>query len=212
MNMPGFRTLLLVMGLLVGSTATAGALEELKQYYQAVERLQGRFEQVTRNAAGEVLEEAAGQMAIARPNRFRWDYDAPFEQRIIADGERLWVYDVDLEQVTVRPLDEVLGLGPALLLSGDYASLQRSFELRPVGQGWLELTPKDPDWDFQSLRLKMAGGAPAVLQVDDGLGQVTELRLEELKLNPNLPAQIFRFEPPPGVDVVAPQGLVGGEE
>lgn len=210
--MIGLRTVLLTLGLLLASSAGwAGPLEDLRQYYEAVQSLQGRFHQVTRNAAGEVLEEAAGEMIIQRPNRFRWDYEAPFEQQIVADGEQLWVYDVDLEQVTVRPLDGVLGLGPALLLSGNYADLQQSFELRELNEGWLALTPRDPEWDFQSLRLKMAGGAPAVLQIDDGLGQVTELRLEDLRLNPELPPKTFQFQPPAEVDVIAPQGVQSGE-
>jgi chaperone LolA len=151
------------------------------------------------------METSRGSLLIQRPDRFRWSYTEPFEQEIVADGKKLWVYDVDLEQVTVRPLTEVLGIGPALLLSGDYAALEENFTIQPAKDGWLELIPKREDWDFQSIRLQMNKGVPQVIEVDSGIGQITRLTLSKLERNPKIDPARFKFTPPPGVDVIAPQ-------
>ncbi len=199
------RTLLFLVGL--GWLAVAAAqnpeVDALRDYFNSIQSLQGSFEQVTVDENGAVIEQSTGVLAIQRPNRFRWFYAEPFEQEIVADGSHLWVYDVDLEQVTVRPLDEVLGFGPALLLSGDFNSLQETFHIHSRGDGWLELEPREADWDFQLVRLRMVQGMPEVVEVDSGLGQKTRLRLENLERNPRIPASTFHFEPPPGVDVIS---------
>lgn len=197
-----FATVLLV----TGSSAEAGAQAELKTYYDSVRSLAGEFVQTTFDEFDEVLETATGTLAIQRPDRFRWSYREPFEQLIVADGDRLWVYDVDLDQVTVRPLGEVLGTGPALLLSGSYAALLENFRVAEEGGGWLRLTPRDEDWDFQSIRVRVEDGVPVVVEVDSGLGQSTRLELTELRRNPRLDPDMFRFTPPAGVDVIEPGG------
>lgn len=174
----------------------------LEEYYQSVHTLRGEFEQVTKSDTGKVIETSHGTMLIQRPDRFRWSYESPFEQLIVADGSRLWVYDVDLEQVTVRPLSEVLGVGPALLLSGDYKDLQNNFAIRQEQEGWLRLIPKQDDWDFQAILLLMEGGVPRVIEVDSGLGQMTRLELSKLERNVRIDPAQFQFTPPPGVDVI----------
>lgn len=192
---------------LVAATAHAQGAAQLKQYFDSIQSLRGEFVQSTTDEQGGLLEQSAGQLALQRPNRFRWSYDEPYEQEIVADGKRLWVYDIDLEQVTVRPLDDVLGFGPALLLSGDYRTLERTFDVRELGDGWLELLPRESEWDFQSVRLRMQEGVPQLIEVDSGFGQLTRLELSALERNPRLPADLFRFEAPQGVDVIAPNGL-----
>lgn len=206
-----FRYLLLAL-MLLPLMAQAQGRDALQQYYQSVRSLSGEFVQTTRNELDEVVERSTGRMWIQRPDRFRWAYTEPFEQLIVADGEQLWVYDADLEQVTVRPLDEVLGLGPALLLSGDYAALEESFVIEAEAEGWIRLVPRSEDWDFQAIRLRMEEGVPRLIEVDSGLGQVTRLELGSLTRNPRIDAAQFRFEPPPGVDVIAPGGLARGEQ
>jgi outer membrane lipoprotein carrier protein len=201
-----FRRLILAAVFMLSAPAQAQSLAQLKDYYQSVKSLSGDFVQTTRSEADEVLETSSGNLLIQRPDRFRWFYQEPFEQLIVADGEKLWVHDVDLEQVTVRPLDEVLGMGPALLLSGSYQSLEQSFQIKEEDDGWLTLIPRQPDWDFQSIRVKMAGGVPSIIEVDSGLGQATRLELKNLDLNPRIDPLQFRFTPPAGVDVIAPQG------
>ncbi len=197
------KRLVFAFGLLAPLTAMAAdGVEALRSYYQDVHALRGSFTQRTTDNTGEVLEESSGHMLIQRPDRFRWNYETPYEQIVVADGEQLWVYDVDLEQVTARPLDQVLGVGPALLLSGDFESLESAFDISPEGEGWLRLTPVSGDWDFQAVRLKLANGAPSAVIVDSGFGQQTELQLNDLELNVDIPAAEFRFIPPEGVDVI----------
>ncbi|RFA28372.1 outer membrane lipoprotein carrier protein LolA [Alkalilimnicola ehrlichii] len=192
---------------LSAANAEQSGLEALQQYYESVETLRGEFVQATFDEDGRLLEQTSGELVLQRPNRFRWSYDEPFEQEIVADGRRLWVYDIDLEQVTVRPLDEVLGYGPALLLSGDFEGLESAFQIEEEGGGWLSLVPKESDWEFQSIRMQVLDGVPRIIEVDTGLGQVTRLELDELELNPRVPAGRFRFDPPEGVDIVAPDGM-----
>ena len=197
--------LVLAFGLVFGA-AQAQGVAELEEYFRSVRSLSGSFEQTTLDEQEKPIERSSGSVLIQRPDRFRWHYDQPFEQLIVADGKRLWVYDVDLMQATVRPLGDVLGVGPALLLSGDYASLKRSFDIAAESDGWLRLTPREGDWDFQAVRLRMADGVPAVIEVDTGLGQITRLELFDLKRNPRIDPAQFRFTPPKGVDVVDPSG------
>lgn len=201
-----FKRLSLLALLLLALPAYGQGTEALKDYYQSVQSLRGEFVQTTSGDNGEVLETSRGRLLIQRPDRFRWSYSEPFEQEIVADGEKLWVYDVDLEQVTVRPLKDVLGVGPALLLSGDYRTLEQNFTIQPEQGGWLRLIPKHSDWDFQTIRLKLKRGVPQVVEVDSGLGQSTRLELLALEKNPRIDPAQFKFTPPAGVDVIAPQG------
>ncbi|HET8701241.1 MAG TPA: outer membrane lipoprotein chaperone LolA [Nitrococcus sp.] len=184
--------------------AATDATQALQEYFNSVHTLTGRFVQETRAEDGSQIDASSGEFALARPNRFDWLYEKPYRQRILADGKRLWVYDVELRQVTVRALGEVLGVGPALLLSGRFSDLRRSFELHDLGAGWIRLLPKAGQWDFKQLRLHMAQGVPDIIEVDDGLGQTTHLELRDLKRNPVLNPQRFHFTPPPGVDVIRP--------
>lgn len=187
-----------------------GGADALRSYFESVERLSGRFEQTTLDERGEVVETSEGRFALARPDRFNWFYATPFEQRIVADGRWLYVYDIELSQVTVRPMDEVLGVGPALLLSGDYATLRENFEVRASGEGWYTLTPTAEEWDFQAVRLRLGDGVPSVIEVDDGLGQTTRLELLDLTRNPRFADDRFTLEIPDGVDVIAPPAYRDG--
>ena len=180
-------------------------IDALRHYFEAVDTLAGEFRQTTRDANGDVVEQASGEFVMARPQRFVWDYRTPWEQRIVADGERLWVYDVALEQVVVRPLDEALGVGAAQLLSGDFADLRERFALRIEDARTLLLQPTDPAWDFQRVRLELRDGVPASISVADGMGQRVEVRLLELAVNPVVDDGRFAFEPPAGVDVLQGQ-------
>ncbi len=181
-------------------TAQAGQLEALESYYSDVETVQGVFKQFTLDDRGQVIEESSGDFAIHRPDRFHWSYAGPFSQEIIADGERLWVYDVELDQVTVRDQRAVLGSTPAQLLSGDYGDLEELFELSETDE-YVRLTPRDGGEAFDEARLGMRDGRPSALEIDDALGQVTRVELDEVRLNESVDEARFRFEPPDGVDV-----------
>lgn len=205
------RMTMLAAGLMLAATAEADGLDALRDYFESVTSLQGRFEQTTRDESGVVVEEADGHFALIRPERFDWYYESPFEQRITADGDWLYVHDVELEQVSIRPLDEVLGVGPAILLSGDFESLRESFELDAGEQG-ISLVPRSGDWEFQRIHLYLSDGVPTRMRIEDGLGQTVSLELHDLDRNADIDPERFRFEAPAGADVIAPPAYpVGGD-
>ncbi|WP_290647733.1 outer membrane lipoprotein chaperone LolA [Aquisalimonas sp.] len=199
------RIAVLVLGLLAAALASTPVAADpraaLESYFNDVDTLEGDFEQVVRDEDGRILEESRGTMAIQRPDRFDWLYEEPFEQRIVADGERLWIHDKDLYQVTVRPLQETLGTGPAVLLSGQLAGLEEQFRIE-VDEDWIVLTPRDESWEVEGVRLRIADGVPAEILVRDGLGQENQLILRNVRTNETLNAERFRFEPDDDMDVI----------
>ncbi|WP_435102201.1 outer membrane lipoprotein chaperone LolA [Arhodomonas sp. AD133] len=204
--------LIALAAVLLATTAVAreGGVEDLARYFESVDTLQGRFVQETRDETGELVEKAEGHFVIDRPGRFNWVYETPYAQRIVADGEWLWVHDRDLLQVTVRPVDEVLGVGPALMLSGDFRTLRDRFRIESGEDGWLRLTPTDEQWDFQAARLRLDDGVPVEVALDDGLGQTVRLELQSVVRNEPPPADSFDTEVPDGVDLIAPPEYSGG--
>jgi outer membrane lipoprotein carrier protein len=186
----------------MADAADKGRIADLRHYFESVETLRGAFTQITRDERGQVIEKAEGTFVLARPERFLWDYRTPWEQVIVADGERLWVHDVALEQVVVRPLDEALGVGAAQLLSGDFATLQADFELSASESGGIVLQPTDPAWDFQRVHLELDAGVPVAIEVRDGMGQRVRVELTDVVRNPSVAPGLFDFEPPDGVDVM----------
>lgn len=195
---------LVVFMLLLAPPAIAGSgpMDALERYFGAVDSLEGRFVQETTDESAAVIERAEGSFLIARPERFDWHYETPYEQRIVADGKRLWVYDVDLEQITVRPLDAVLGVGAAQLLSGELDTLTESFDILAGEGDWIRLEPTDPAWDFQHVRLRLEDGVPRVVEVRDDIGQSVRVMLKGLERNVEIPPGRFDFQPPEGVDVI----------
>jgi outer membrane lipoprotein carrier protein len=150
-------------------------------------------------------EESTGAFLFSRPGKFRWIYLKPFEQLIVGDGEKVWVYDKDLEQVTVKKLGDALGNSPAALLAGDN-DVDRAYTLKPQpakgGLEWLEAVPKDPDSTFEKMRLGFRKSNPETIELHDRLGQITTIRFTKFVRNPKLAADTFRFTPPAGADVV----------
>lgn len=179
---------------------------DLARYYDDVASLKGRFNQQTRDESGRVLEEASGQFWIERPDRFRWNYGEPWPQEIVSDGERLWVYDQDLEQVTVRPLADSLGRGPATLLGGTLSELEELFELSYPEPGRVALQPHEATLDYEYILLRLDDGVPVELELEDGLGQVTVLTLEALERGAEIDPGRFDFQPPEGADVIEAGG------
>lgn len=195
----------LLLALLAGPLAAADA-DALDRFYTDTRTLAGRFTQTVRDGSGAVTEQSQGSFAIERPGRFRWDYETPYQQTIVADGRELWVYEPDLDQVTVRPIDEQSADAPGLLLSG--ARFPRElFEVSAQADGWLLLTPRRKDSGLGSVRLKLAAGSVQALELSDGMGQTTRIEFTDTQRNGPVPAERFRFSPPPGVDVIraAPQ-------
>lgn len=178
---------------------------KLERFTQGLTSLQADFTQTVQDNRGQIVEKSSGVLAIQRPNKFRWDYRKPHEQVIVSDGERLWLYDPDLEQATVRRLEQSLAGTPAGLLAGS-EDLRKSFEVERVEElrGWtfIDLTPKRADTDFKKVRLGLRDGELGSMALTDKLGQTTALEFSAFKRNPTLPAARFQFTPPSGVDVI----------
>jgi len=208
------------MGLAIGSVAAAAGVADGKQraeqFLQGLEGLQAQFTQRLSDRSGQVTDESSGTLAIKRPNRFRWDYREPHEQLIVADGTRVWVYDGDLEQVTVRKLDVALSSTPAMLLSGEGA-LTDNFNIADAsdrdGVLWVRMEPKRNDTDFRAVRLGFAGNKAQELkfmELSDKLGQTTLLEFSKFERNPRLDASRFVFKVPAGADVIGDAGDAAG--
>ena len=155
------------------------------------------------------LEESSGQLRISRPGRFRWDYDPPVEQAIVADGERMWVYDIDLEQVTIRKLTDALGTSPAAVLSSG-GNPKQNYRVKDLGQqgkiGWVSLHSKEETAIFSEIQLGFERGTLRLIQLLDDLGQITRIVLSDVKENIAIGAEWFAFEVPQGVDIIDEAG------
>jgi chaperone LolA len=199
------RLLTLLFALVLAGAAHAGGVERLKAFIAGARSAEADFTQTVTDKSGRVTQEASGKMAFARPGKFRWDYRAPYEQVIVGDGDKLWLYDVDLEQVTVKPLGEVVAGTPAALLAGDDA-IEKYFTLKNAGERggleWLEATPKARDTTFERIRMGFKGDALVQMELFDFFGQRTTLRLSNLARNPAIAPSRFRFTPPKGADVI----------
>ena len=151
---------------------------------------------------------SSGQFEFQRPGRFRFDYKKPFEQTIVADGQTLWFYDVDLNQVTQRPQAQALSNTPAALLASapDLRALRADFALESApeheGLQWVQATPKSRDGQLQNVRVGLRGDQLEVLEILDSFGQRSVIRFANLQANLSLPATTFQFKPPAGVDVL----------
>ncbi len=181
------------------------ARDQLNAFHQQMQTLQAHFEQQLVSEKGEIRQQVSGTVYIQRPGQFRWNYAPPYEQMIMADRHQLIIYDVDLEQVMIKKMDEALGQTPAVILSGD-GDLEESFfivELEPKqGLQWVELTPRNKEGSFISMQLGFLNGELSVMALKDSFGQLTTITLSQVQRNKPLPPAIFEFEAPDGVDVV----------
>lgn len=199
--------LLLACAALSASTAHAAddAKAALSRFIDGVQTLSANFTQVQTDDHGKVLGTTAGRVALARPGKFRWTYETPYQQLIVCDGKKVWLYDKDLSQVTVRPAGDALKGTPAELLS-QRALLSDAFALEDGGsEGKLRLVrlkPKNTDGDFKQIELALDGGTPLRMRFYDQLGGVTEIAFNQVKTNATIDAAQFQFTPPKGVDVV----------
>ena len=185
--------------------ATTSGADSLRHFFTQVQTYNARFSQVVLDEALNTLQESSGTLWIERPDRFRWDYDSPFKQQIVSDGKKIWVYDKELQQVTVRALTGGLGYTPAVLLAGR-GRLEDNFTIKPLGaQGnleWAQLIPKNKDGGFESIRIGFEQGKLRVLEMLDGFGNTTRLTLQAQKENLKIEPERFQFTPPKGVDIV----------
>lgn len=199
------RLLLLIFSLVLGNVAHAGGVERLKEFIASAKTVEADFSQTVTDKSGRITQQANGKMAFSRPGKFRWDYLKPYEQIIVGDGSKLWLYDVDLDQVTVKPLGDVIAGTPAALLAGDN-SIDQYFILKNAGESdgleWLEATPKSRDTTFERIRMGFKGDDLVKMELFDFFGQRTMLKLSRFVRNPSIPASRFKFTPPKGIDVM----------
>lgn len=178
---------------------------QVDRFLGSLQGLQADFQQTLTDGKGQVTDRSSGTLSIRRPNRFRWDYREPHQQLIVADGTRIWLYDNDLEQVTVRRLDESLSATPAMLLSGA-GNLADNFTVTKTSQDtlarWVMMEPKRNDTDFKWVRLGFAADTLKFMQLADKLGQITTLEFSNVEKNPPLDPARFTFTVPPGADVI----------
>ena len=195
-----------LVGIAFAGTASADARESLARFTSGLNGLQGEFVQKVFDGNGHARETSSGQVALSAPRLFRWEYEKPYPQLIIADGSRVWVYDPDLEQVTVRPQGEEEENNPLAALV-DPAMLERDFVVTEAGARggleWLEVAPRQAgDAGFQNARLGFDDSGLSRMEVLDALGQRTTLEFSSWHRNPAFDSGTFEFEPPAGVDVV----------
>ena len=184
----------------------AGASDKLRHFISSSHSGQANFTQVVQDKKGKKIQSASGTMQFVRPGKFRWVYQKPYEQIIVGDGAKFWLYDVDLNQVTVKKLDAALGSSPAALLSGNN-EIERAFVLKDSdtqdGLDWLEATAKASDTGFEKISMAFnPQGELVVMELRDAFGLKTELRFSKMQINPQLPPQLFKFVPPKGADVI----------
>jgi outer membrane lipoprotein carrier protein len=183
----------------------ADGLDQLKSFHATTKSGKVAFRQVVAAKGQSGGKESTGTFWFQRPGKFRWAYETPYEQLIVGDGERLWIYDRDLNQVIVRTLDRALGSSPAALLAGDSA-LEKEFELADAGKAkgldYVEAKPRSPDTGFERVRIGFADNLPRTMELTDAFGNVTTLTFSGFERNLPLDAARFRFAPPAGADVV----------
>lgn len=190
----------------VAGNAIAGARDDLKSFTNGLKGLDGQFTQQVYDTKGKLKETSSGRVALSAPRLFRWEYAKPYPQLIVADGKKVWVYDPDLQQVTVRGQGSEEQNSPLSALI-DPAKLDQQFNVAESastdGLQWLTLTPKNEgDASFQSARLGFGDGGLTRMEVLDAVGQSTKISFSGWKRNPTFAAGTFKYTPAKGVDVV----------
>lgn len=206
MNMKALKlAAAMVLTLAAGSTLAADAIAQLRQFVSVTRSAEGEFEQTVVAGSGRKPQQAAGRFAFSRPGKFRWEYELPYQQLLVGDGERLWSWDRDLNQVTVRPIGDALGATPAAILFGQ-GDLEKDFVLGEGGDSdglsWVDASPRKAESSFESMRIGLLDGQLKRMELRDNFGQTTLIRFTRLQANPAQDAGRFRFVPPAGADVI----------
>lgn len=199
------RGLLAVVLMAAAQWASAGSIEKLHQFLDSTKSLRADFKQMVVAKNGKKPQLSSGVMMFSRPGKFRWEVAKPYEQLLVGDGEKVWIFDPDLRQVTVRQVDAAIGSTPAALLVGGDA-LEKNFTLAEAGTheglDWVEAIPKSPDSGFERMKLGFEGNDFKAMQLVDNFGQTTSLIFSSVERNPSIAASKFSFTPPAGVDVI----------
>jgi len=197
---------LIGMTLFLGASfADAAGLERFAGFLKSTQSARSEFEQKVYDRNRKLVQESKGTFLFQRPGKFRWTYAKPYPQVIVGDGQKLWIYDEDLNQVTVRKLDQSLGYTPAALLAGNN-EVVKAFSLTEQGTKdgleWVEATPRETESNFDKIRLGFGVSGLEALELHDSFGQTTQLRFISFQRNARIDAAQFRFTPPKGADVI----------
>jgi len=198
------RLLAAALVVLTSVPAHADAVDTLREFVRDVKTARAQFAQTVTSPDGLKKKSSSGSFEFLRPNRFRFAYAKPFEQMIVGDGEKVWIYDADLNQVSSRKFAAALGATPAALLAG--AELDKEFDLAALpakdGLAWAQATPKAKDGAFQAMRVGFRGKDLAAVEIIDSFGQRSMLQFSQWAANVAQSTDAFRFTPPPGADVI----------
>ena len=200
------RSLILAVYLLGMNNAYAdSSLDMLRKFTKELRSMQANFTQTVFDEQMREIEVSRGQVFLEKPGKFRWDYVAPFQQNIISNGKKLWLYDPELEQVTVKSLNEALGAAPIALLTGD-DDLEKQFTFVDLGvidgRSFVQLEAKVKDTDYGFMLLALGKDGLEVMELKDKLGQVTRIEFSHVKQNKSIKAELFAFTVPKGVDII----------
>jgi chaperone LolA len=201
------RRFLLAIALALASGGVGAATAEtLRSYLRETSSASAQFTQVVYDRSMRKLQETSGTMHFSRPGKIRWSYEKPYEQLIVGDGLKLWVYDKDLNQVTVKAIAQAIGGSPAALLAGSN-DIEKDFRLSPAGMengfDWVDATPRGSESTFQKVRIGFGKSGLEAMDLTDAFGQLTIVRFTRVERNPKLSPDLFRFTPPKGVDVIS---------
>jgi outer membrane lipoprotein carrier protein len=190
---------------LFATNAFADGVSSLRDFYNNTNTMRAQFSQVVNDNKGRKVQAVEGTMQLQRPNKFRWDYKKPYEQQIVSDGKQVFLFDTDLQQVTIRDLSKTLGSSPAALLAGGDA-VEKSFTLknaiRKDGLTWVLALPKDKDSGFDRVLLGFKADKLRKMELYDSFNHITHITFDAVERNPVLQDATFLFTPPKGVDVV----------
>jgi outer membrane lipoprotein carrier protein len=180
-------------------------LDRLNRFFTEVKTLDAEFEQLVLDEQGKKLQQSSGSLKLSRPGRFRWETISPVAQLIVADGRNLWIYDIELEQASVKPIDEMLAATPVTLLT-ELRPLEREFIIQKssarTGLDWVKLIPKTQDTEFNRIELGLKHNEIRQMELHDQFGQKTVIRFKDMRTNQSIPESEFQFDAPPGVDVI----------
>jgi outer membrane lipoprotein carrier protein len=197
--------LVILLAVLFAGAAQASSIDRFKTFVRTTQSARANFDQKVRDGSGALVQESKGSFVFLRPGRFRWVYAKPVDQLIVGDGQRVWIYDRDLNQVTVNRISKALGSTPAALLAGS-SDLEKAFELSDAGERdgleWLDAKPREREAGFERIRMGFDVSGVRAMELTDHFGQITVLRFSDLVRNPKVDPAEFRFEPPKGADVL----------
>ncbi len=203
-----FYTLALLLVSINVQAANLTAEQRLTKALKTLDSVEVNFEQTVINDNKQVVQQSTGSLAIQRPNKFNWTYKTPYEQQIIADGEKIWVYDVDLKQATVKPMDDTIGKTPIMVLMNT-KKLTSDFNINDIGQKkflyWIELTPKTDNGQFEHLYFGLKDNQIMAMDLRDTFGQSTQIAFKDHRYNVIHNPIVFQFNATPDIDVYSGQ-------